>query len=398
MEVADQFKNLNVGAVDIVYDQNSDQGANVDGFPPGGPGGFPSGAGGGFPGGTGFRSGSGRPPGPGGYMSRRTSTSIALKESDLADLTTSLEGLISDGTISYTTKADVEGGLLSESSSMTIAGVKENYARLSNLDMEIGEFFSEESGLAKEKICVLGAKAARDIFGSAYDAYDNAVYIDSRPYIVSGVAVQMGNVSSGISPDDAIFIPYETGIKYLTGQDVNPTITVIAKEVEEVPAVIAQIQEVLSENYPNNTFSISDAGSRMEAASKSNQTLQLLLIAMACIVFLVGGIGIMNVLFVSVNERTREIGILKAIGYSRSDILLEFLIEAACISLVGALLGLALGFGITPIIESFNIRVELAPLDNLLALAFGLLTGSIFGFYPAYKASRLVPVQALNAE
>ena len=136
----------------------------------------------------------------------------------------------------------------------------------------------------------------------------------------------------------------------------------------------------------------------MEAALASNQILTMLLTAMAVIVFLVGGIGIMNVLFVSVKERTNEIGILKAIGCSRRTILLEFLLEAAAISLIGGLLGMAVSVGITPLVQYFGVRVELTPFAFALALVFALLTGTIFGFYPAYKASRLVPVEALNAE
>ena len=178
----------------------------------------------------------------------------------------------------------------------------------------------------------------------------------------------------------------------------SPTITVIAEEVKDVEQVITNIKSVLADIYPNAEFTISDAGSKMEAASASNETLTILLVAMAVIVFIVGGIGIMNVLFVSVKERTNEIGVLKALGCSRKDILLEFLMEAACTSLVGAVLGVLLALGITPVAEALSVRVELSVFGALLSLIFGVLTGSVFGFYPAYKASRLVPVVALNQE
>ena len=157
-------------------------------------------------------------------------------------------------------------------------------------------------------MCVLGATVAKEIFGSAYDAYDGTVYIDGRPYIVSGVLSEMGTVASGISPDTAIYVPYETGIKYITGTSISPTITVIAEDVNQVDTVMTDVESALKESYPNTTFTISDAGSKMEAASASNETLTLLLISMAVIVFIVGGIGIMNVLFVSIKERTNEIG------------------------------------------------------------------------------------------
>lgn len=406
MEVAQQFKNLNAGAIDIVYDAENAAGNHSgggDGMPGGAPGGgpgggrggFPGGGGGGFPGGGrgGFPGG-----GPGfGADSRINEEAVSLSEDDMEDISVFVPGL-ADTTISFSAKSDVEGGNLDESTSYTIAGVKANYAEISNLSMSIGEFLTEENEEGKEKYCVLGADAAKEIFGSSYDAYDNTVYIDSRPYVVSGVIEEMGTVASGISPDEAIFIPYSTGIKYLTGKDVSPTITVIAEDVDNVQTAIGYIEDVLLDSYPNTEFTISDAGTKMEAASKSNETLQLLLIAMATIVFLIGGIGIMNVLFVSVKERTNEIGILKAIGCSRKDILTEFLLEAACISFVGAVFGVLFGLGITPVIESFSVRVELSVSGAILSLAFGVLTGSIFGFYPAYKASCLIPVEALNHE
>ncbi len=407
-EIAQQFKNLNAGAIDISYEMAGGFGGS------GGFGGFGGGSGGGMPGGgmSGPGGGMGGPSGgfPGGGMpgggfggffggndDRMNRMRITLSETDVEEITTFVPG-IADATLSYSTSADVEGGELEEAANYTIAGVKDNYETISNLEMAIGDFLEEESDETKEKVCVLGAETAKTIFGSAYDAFGETVYIDSRPYVVNGVLASMGTVTSGISPDNAIFIPYQTGIKYLTGSSVSPTITVVAEEVSLVDGIMADITTVMAEKYPNAEFTIEDAGSKMEAAEKSNQTLQLLLIAMAAIVFCVGGIGIMNVLFVSVKERTNEIGILKALGCSRKDILLEFLLEASCISFIGAVIGVLLSLAITPIIESFSVRVSLSVGGAVLSLLFGILTGTIFGFYPAFKASRLIPVVALNHE
>lgn len=393
-EVAEQFKNLNAGAIDITYEGGSStqmfsmaQGGgevSMTFSAPGG-GGGPDMGGGGF-----FSFG-------GGDNSRINQEDITLTTEDCEDLSVFVPS-ISDVTISYSTTTSVGGGDMESSSYYTIAGVEDNYAQISNLEMAIGDFLTEENNESKEKVCVLGASAAQEIFGSAYEAYDGVVYIDDRPYIVAGVLTEMGTVASGINPDSTIFIPYETGIKYITGDNISPTITVIAEDVNQVETVITNIETVLADSYPNAEFTISDAGSKMEAASASNETLTLLLISMAVIVFVVGGIGIMNVLFVSVKERTNEIGILKALGCSRKDILLEFLLEASCISLIGAVVGVLLSLGITPLVESFSVRVSLSLSGAVLSLLFGVLTGSIFGFYPAYKASRLVPVVALNQE
>lgn len=421
-EVAEQFKNLNAGAVDISYEG----GSSGYGFPAGGSGGSGGGKtsfdgggapgggmpsfGGGAPGGGmpsfggGAPSGEGMPSFGGGdffasFFGDGTAANekVTLTYEDAEDLMIFVAG-ISDATISYSTTASVEGGDLDSASYYTVAGVRHNYDTISNLEMAIGEFLTEENNENKEKVCILGSAVANAVFGSAYNAYDNTLYIDDRAYVVAGVLSEMGSVASGISPDLAVFIPYETGIKYITGNNISPTVTVIADDVEKVSGVMADVESELKESYPGTTFTISDAGSKMEAASASNETLTLLLISMAVIVFIVGGIGIMNVLFVTVKERTNEIGILKAIGCSRKGILLEFLLEAGCISLVGGVIGILFALAVTPIVELFSVRVELSVRGAVLSLLFGVITGSIFGFYPAYKASRLVPVIALNQE
>ena len=406
-EVAEQFRNLNAGAIDITYEYQGSSARGSDGFGGGMPGG--SGFGGGLSGSGGF--GGGAPAGggipsegiPSGGMfmmeqeGRSNTERITLSSEDMEDLETFVPG-IENATMSFSTTASVDGGELESSATYTIAGVQSNYARISNLEMALGDFLTEENDSYKDKVCILGIDVAKTVFGSVYDAYDSTVYIDNRPYKVSGILSEMGTVASGISPDDAIFIPYNTGIKYLSGSGVSPTVTVIAEDVNEVETVITNVKAVLAESYPNAEFTISDAGSKMEAASKSNDTLTMLLICMAVIVFIVGGIGIMNVLFVSVKERTNEIGILKAIGCCKRDILVEFLMEASCTSMVGAVLGVMLALGITPVLEHFGVRVELSAYGAVLSLVFGVLTGTLFGFYPAYQASNLIPVVALNHE
>ena len=442
-DVADQFKNLNAGAIDISYDggDSKNRGTNSSGSTGGaamaiggksGGSGFSGGRdfggsrgggsmgempdtsnlpnGEGMPdmenmpdmselfGSGGFGGGMGMFFGNGTDMEERINQeNINLTADDVEDLLLFADG-ITEGTISFSTRSTVDGGELEEATTYTVAGVKENYAGISNLTLAVGAFITESNDENKEKVCVLGASVAEELFGSAIEAYGSVIYIDDRQYVVNGVLQTMGTVASGISPDEAVFIPYETGVKYIVGTDVNPTITVIADDVDNIEGAIENVTNVLAESYPNAEFTYEDAGSKMEAASASNEILTLLLIAMAVIVFIVGGIGIMNVLFVSVKERTNEIGILKAIGCSQKNILFEFLLEAAAISLIGGILGVGLSFLVAPVAEYLGVRVEMSVSALVLALVFSIGTGTIFGFYPAFKASKLVPVEALGAE
>ncbi len=322
---------------------------------------------------------------------------IILSMEDVEDIEAFVQG-ITGVTISYSSRGSVEGGELTSAQNYTVAGVPESYAEVSKLTMAEGYFISDEDSSQKSRVCVLGSSAAAEIFGSAAAAKDGTIYIDDRTYTVIGVLSQSGTVASGISVDTTVFVPYETGIKYITGESVDPVITVIAGDVNVLDEVISSTRAVLERNYANARFTFEDSGSKMQAAESSNQILTMLLSAMAAIVFLVGGIGIMNVLFVSVKERTNEIGILKAVGTPKSDILLEFLIESAAISLIGGGLGVLISFIVIPVVERFGVRVEADVSACLIALGFAVLTGTIFGIYPAWKASRLEPVEALNAE
>lgn len=424
LDVADQFKNLNAGAIEITEGMSAD--SMMEQFMGGGNGGGPN-FGGGIPdfggnmpdfggnassfggsgmpsfgggssrgggNGGGFRSGSSGRGGGGPQMAAGGET---LTEEDVEDIL-ALVPNVESASLLASGSGLADGGELEEETSFTVAGVQPDYASISNLEILYGYFFTEYDVEDKEKVAVLGYKTAQDIFGSAYLAVDEIITIEGKNYAVVGVLASMGTVSSGISPDEAIFLPYSTAEKYVFGSDVKPQITVVASDVGEVESVMTNIEALLNENHPNAMFTLSDAGSKMEAASKSANTLSMLLIAVAAIVFAVGGIGIMNVLFVTVKERTQEIGLLKALGSRKIEILLEFLMEANFISLFGGVVGVALGFALVPAVELFGMRCEPVVLGGILALIFAVATGTIFGFYPAFKASGLTPIKALSQD
>lgn len=380
-DVADQFKNLNAGAIEVTATDEAPMGEMMDmmsgGMPSFGGGGMPSFGGGGGGGGASALSGT------------------RMTEEDVEDLKELVPNL-AEVTILMSGDIEVFGGELEEAVTATVVGAQEAYQDVSNLSVLYGRFLTDEDESATNYVAVIGYDLAEEIFGSAMYAYGDYLEIEDKNYEIVGVLEQMGSVSSGISPDSAVYIPYSTAEKYVFGTTVEPTIAAVAEDVEDVEQCMADIETVLTENYPNAYFEVTDAGSAMKAASSSADTLAMLLLAVASIVFVVGGIGIMNVLFASVQERTQEIGILRAIGCARGTILLEFLLEANFVSLLGGLAGVGLSFAVMPVVEMLGVRCEASLWGAVLAFLFAMLTGTVFGFYPAWKASRLVPIQALN--
>lgn len=398
-DVADQFKNLNAGAIEVTATDEApmeDMLEMLGEMPSFGGGGMPSFGGGGMPS-FGGGGGGGMPSFGGGGMpgGSNSLSGTRMTEEDVEDLKELVPNL-AEVTILMSGDIEVFGGELEEAVTATVVGAQEAYQDVSNLSVLYGRFLTDEDESATNYVAVIGYDLAEEIFGSAMYAYGDYLEIEDKNYEIVGVLEQMGSVSSGISPDSAVYIPYSTAEKYVFGTTAEPTIAAVAEDVEDVEQCMADIEVVLTENYPDAYFEVTDAGSAMEAASSSADTLAMLLLAVASIVFVVGGIGIMNVLFASVQERTQEIGILRAIGCARGTILLEFLLEANFVSLLGGLAGVGLSFAVMPVVEMLGVRCEASLWGAVLAFLFAMLTGTVFGFYPAWKASRLVPIQALN--
>lgn len=387
-DVAEQFKTLNAGTVSVASGGSADMMSMMTSS---------RGSSGGGGGGGGGSSRGGGSSSSSALAAISSTSSYILEPNDLEDVLFFVPNIVS-GAIFATASQSVFGGDLEESESYTVVGTQPAYAGISNLTMSIGEFISEDEIENVTRSVIIGANVATNIFGSVYDAYDSKLQIDGRTYVVNGVLSAVGTVLSGVNPDESIFMPYPTAEKYIFERNFSPQISVLADDVANVPAIMENISLVLSQSKPNTIFNISDAGATMDAAMESANTLSMLLLAVAVIVFIVGGIGIMNVLFVSVKERTREIGVLKAIGTKKRDILFLFILEANTIGMIGGVFGIGLSFALMPVMERVEISAIMTVEAVVLAFGFAIVTGTLFGFYPAFRASNLIPIKALNNE
>ncbi|MBP8984238.1 MAG: ABC transporter permease [Syntrophobacterales bacterium] len=269
-----------------------------------------------------------------------------------------------------------------------------------------GRNFTEQDVRSATKVCLLGQTVVDNLFGAA-DPVGQIVRIKKLPFTVVGVLDRKGQSQHGQDQDDTIFIPVTTAQKKIFGTafpGMVRTIMVKARSAEDLDAAERQITALLRQRHhigpkADNDFSIRNLTQMMQVAEQSTRVMTLLLGAIASVSLLVGGIGIMNIMLVSVTERTREIGIRMAVGAKTWDIRLQFIIEALSLSLIGGFVGIAGGVITSKMISFFTgWSTVVSPLAILTAFGFSGLVGIFFGFYPAYKASLLNPIEALHYE
>ena len=348
-----------------------------------------------------------------GGGSAMASTAVLTRD-DALRMPEQLEHVRSIG-VSTRTTSDITAGLLS--SSITIQGIDEAYAAITHLTPLHGDLFSDEDSLMRARVAVLGYQVADYLFnGDLSGAVGETVMIKGASFTVVGVLERIGgtggmtgpSAAGSASPDDMAYIPYDVAIKYTSGTAVTKSgansssaisYVALANDIDSVAPAIEEIQAYIVETIgTSDAYTVTDAGSTLESAQATAKTMSALLVAVAAIVLIVSGIGIMNVLMVAVQERTREIGILKSIGASRRTIMVEFLLEAVIISIFGGLIGAGLSAGAPWLLTYTDIAFQPSMDGILLGLGFAVLTGIFFGFYPAAKASGLKPIDALNYE
>lgn len=283
-----------------------------------------------------------------------------------------------------------------------VIGALPEFQSLNNIRLKEGNFITDEDEKDRKRLAVIGADLAETLFGiNPTNIVGESITINNRKFEVVGLLERVGDSTGGISIDDSAIVPYVVAEKYLFGSQVNPRIIALANSLENVPLAIKDITSILNKNHRiggSSQFNVRDAGSRLAAAQDTAKTMSVLLIIVAGIVLIVGGIGIMNVMFVTVKERTREIGTLKAIGAKKKEILRQFLLESILISFVGGIVGVVLGIIAIPLSSYFDLNAIPSITGVLLGLIFSLVTGTFFGYYPALKAAGLNPIDALRYE
>ena len=266
-----------------------------------------------------------------------------------------------------------------------------------------GVFVTDSDVRGAAKVCVLGTEVALQLFGDA-DPIGSTVRIKDMPFKVVGVMGVKGGQGWGGSQDDVILVPLTTAMRKLMSRTSVNAIAVSAVSEREVPAASEQITELLRQrhrirNGMDQDFFLFTQQEIASSAAETSKVMTLLLASIAAVSLMVGGIGIMNIMLVSVTERTREIGIRRAIGARRRDIMMQFLAESAFLSLAGGALGVALGIGAaTAVTQIARWPTMIQPAAIILAFGFSTAIGIFFGYYPALRASGLDPVEALRYE
>ena len=286
----------------------------------------------------------------------------------------------------------------------TVYGISPNYMEIRRLKVEDGEMFTEDDIKTSAKVCLIGKTVADNLFPDGQDPVGRVIRYKSIPLRVIGVIKAKGYNSFGMDQDDMVLAPYTTVMKRILSITYLQGINASALTEDMTDQAIDDISELLRQNHKikegdEDDFTIRSQQEMMQMMNSTSDTMTILLLVVACISLVVGGIGIMNIMYVSVTERTKEIGLRMSVGARGIDILNQFLIESVLLSVTGGLIGVLVGVGVALGINVFaHWPIQIQPWSVLLSFAVCSATGIFFGWYPAKKAASLDPIEALRYE
>jgi putative ABC transport system permease protein len=360
--------------------------------------------------------------------STSSSTSGGVRAIQRLSLTTQDEAMINDPTQAPFVDAAVgqfggdtgstSGGTMTEqfigngqNTSATLAATEPAYQQIRNVTMAAGDFISADDMTRKTLSAVIGAQVAQDLYGTPAQAVGQPISVSFGPFSLSLTVIGVTQRRGGSSPDDTtVIIPlttFEARVPFgrsPTGQTSVQAIIVKVKDGYNLTTAKTQLTNLLNTAHTTQDFQISSQDDLLATSQKVARTLTILLGAIAGISLVVGGIGIMNIMLVSVTERTREIGIRKAVGASRDNILMQFIMEAVIVTLAGGILGVIIGIGAALAANGQDfgtgttVNTQVSSTSVIVAFAVSVIIGLFFGIYPAWRASQLDPIEALRSE
>lgn len=280
----------------------------------------------------------------------------------------------------------------------SVEGVSEDWLLANTRNLAYGSFFTAEDVDRRVGVVVLGTTTAGELFDNVSDAVGEYVFLAGAPFEIAGILEEEGASSFGRDQDDLALIPITTGMMRVFGSSYLSSVTIAVEDTDVISDTETQANDLLLQRHGTQDFRIRNTASLLESVQETQNSFSMLLGAVASISLLVGGIGVMNIMLVSVSERTREIGVRMATGARRSDILVQFIVEAVVVCALGGVIGILTGFAICAILANLGTSIAITPTPAILAFSTAFLTGFVFGFLPARNASRLDPVRALAAE
>ncbi|MDQ2907616.1 MAG: ABC transporter permease [Chloroflexota bacterium] len=344
-----------------------------------------------------IRPGSSRGP---GNANRGAGTQQTLTQAD-ADSIAQLPNVAAVSPV-----ASVSGQLVNGSQNWqtNVQGVYPSYQQINSWQMQEGSFIGQSDEQERRNTAVLGQTVVQNLFPPGTDALGQQIRINNVSFTVIGTLVAKGSSGFGNNADDVVYVPFSTGLQRLSRTQSVNNVVLIASSTSTVNTVQNATQQLLEQrhhitNSLQDDFTIQNLSQVLGTVQASNQSLTILLVSVAAISLVVGGIGIMNIMLVSVTERTREIGIRIAVGARPRDVMTQFLIEALALSVLGGAIGVLLGpLGTVLMARANGFPFVLDPLSVLIAFGVAAIVGVVFGFYPAQRAARLDPIVALRTE